>query len=405
MYAIAPQAYRRTGREFMNTSSPLRVTVVTNILPPYRIPLYQRLGSMPGLDITVNLLAESEANRQWRVDLQPNGFSTRVLPGKSLYFWRWELPVHLNRSLGKALKAQSPDVVMVSGWDQIGYWQAAWWCRRHGVPLVLQNGSTNTSGLHTGQAWMTMRRAMVRMATSYVAYSSPAREYLISLGASPERVHIGLNAVDVDAMAAAVCNERARLDFSFRRSGYPPVLLLYSGQLIPRKRVDLLLQALAQTGADDVGLLVAGSGPEEAHLRSLAASLNLRNVFFEGFHQPSELHRYYALANALVLPSDREVWGMVVNEALAAGLYVIASERVGAACDAIRPGWNGDTFEYGSVSSLAARLEDLRRILDQVAQRRNEIVADARERLSIDQMAAAFSAAFYQARGVAPARQ
>jgi glycosyltransferase involved in cell wall biosynthesis len=390
----------------MNTSSPLRVTVVTNILSPYRIPLYRRLGSMPGLDVTVNLLAESEANRQWRVDLQSNGFSTRVLPGKSLYLLsRWELPVHLNHGLGKALKAQNPDVVMVSGWEQVGYWQTAWWCRSHGVPLVLHNGSTHTSGLHTGRACMTMRRVMVRMATSYVAYGSLAREYLISLGASPERVHVGFNTVDVDAMAAAVWNERARLDFSSQRSGYPPVVLLYVGRLIPLKRVDVLLQALAQIGADDVALLIVGSGPEEDRLRSLASSLNLQNVFFEGFHQPSELPRYYALADALVLPSDREVWGLVVNEALAAGLYVIASDRIGAACDAIRPGWNGDTFEGGSVSSLAARMEGLRRTLDQVAQRRNDIVADAQVRLSIDQMAAAFSAAFYQACGVAPARQ
>jgi hypothetical protein len=66
--------------------------VLTNILSPYRVPLFQRLGSMPGLDVTVNLLAESEANRQWRVDLQPNGFSVQVLPGKSLYLARGDCP-------------------------------------------------------------------------------------------------------------------------------------------------------------------------------------------------------------------------------------------------------------------------------------------------------------------------
>ena len=76
--------------------------------------------------------------------------------------------------------------------------------------------------------------------------------------------------------------------------------------------------------------------------------------------------------------------------------------HVGGAGDALRPSWNGDIFESGSVSSLAARLEDLRRTFDQVARRRSDIVADARERLSIDQMAAAISAAFYQACGVAP---
>jgi glycosyltransferase involved in cell wall biosynthesis len=389
----------------INASSPIRVTVVTNILSPYRLPLYQCLASMPGLDVTVILLAESEANRQWHNDLQADGFATRVLPGKSFYLWRWELPVHLNRGLGRMLDSQEPDVVMVSGWDQIGYWQAAWWCRRRSIPLVLHNGSTRTSGLHKGRAWMALRRTMVRLATSYVAYGSQAREYLLSLGAQPEQVHVGLNTVDVDAMATAVQEERAKSEFSQRRSAYPPILLLYVGQLIPRKRLDLLLHALASVETDDLGLLIVGAGPEEQSLRDLAASLSLRNVYFEGFRQPAALPHYYALADALVLPSDREVWGLVVNEALAAGLYVICSDTVGASFDVIYRGWNGDTFAAGSAEDLGARLRAFCGSAPEIAARREAITVDAGARLGIGQMAEAFNTAFHQACGIAPARK
>jgi glycosyltransferase involved in cell wall biosynthesis len=381
----------------MNSGHCIRATVLTNILSPYRIPLYQRLASMPGLDVTVILLAESEANRQWHNDLQADGFATRVLPGKSLYLWRWELPVHLNRGLGRTLDSQRPDVVMVSGWDQIGYWQAAWWCRRRSTPLVLHNGSTRTSGLHKGRAWMALRRTMVRLATSYVAYGSQASEYLLSLGAQPEQVHVGLNTVDVDAMASAVQVERAKPEFSQPRSAYPPILLLYVGQLIPRKRVDLLLHALASVETDDLGLLIVGAGPEEQSLRNLAAFLSLRNVYFEGFQQPAVLPRYYALADALVLPSDREVWGLVVNEALAAGLFVICSDTVGAGFDVISSGWNGDTFAAGSAEDLGDRLRAFCGSAPEIAERREAIASNARSCLSIGQLAGAFAAAIGQA--------
>lgn len=383
----------------MSAGCPIRVVMLTNILPPYRVPLYQRLADMPGLDVRVVLLGESEPNRQWDLDIKKNDFATQVLPGKSLYFWRWELPVHLNRGLVRTLEEQSPQVVMVSGWDQPGYWLASWWCKRRGIPVVLHCGSTFNSGLHAGTPWMLLRKAMVKMASAYVAYGSRAREYLCYLGAPPERVHVGFNTVDMDAFAAAVQEERARPEMCQLRASYPSVLLLYAGQLNSRKRVDLVLQAMALLGEGDIGLLIVGSGPEEAGLRARAASLGLRHVYFEGFRQPDELPLYYALADVLVLPSDREVWGLVVNEALAAGLYCICSDRVGAATDALHPGWNGDTFAAGDAQDLAARLRDYMAISKRVAERRDAITADAIDRLGIGQMAEAFAAAVRQAVG------
>jgi glycosyltransferase involved in cell wall biosynthesis len=381
----------------VTTNSPIRVAVVTNILSPYRVPLYERLAMMSDLDLRVILLGSTEANRQWEPALQKNGFHNEVLPGKSWYVWRWEFPIHLNRGLCKALQTHLPDVVMVSGWDQPGYWQSAWWCRRRGVPLVLHNGSTSTSGLRRSKASMLIRQAMVRRASSYVAYGSKAQQYLFELGAPADRVHVGLNTVDVDTFAKSVQAERSQPTFSKRRSSYPPVLLLYVGQLNRRKRVDLLLQAMGSLRTDDIGLLVVGSGPEDENLRTLTESLGLHHIYFEGFQQPAALPSYYALADALVLPSDREVWGLVVNEALSAGLFVITSDEVGASSDTICKGWNGDTFAAGSHLDLVARLQEFISGHERVAGERDCIMADALIRLSIGQSASGFCKAFRQA--------
>jgi len=374
-----------------------KVLVLTNIMPPYRVPLYRTLHEQAHLDLMVTLLGQSEANRHWNMDLGDIGFHCSYLSGRSLYLWRWELPIHLNYGLIGTLENERPDVVVISGWDQAAYWQAAWWCRRTGTPFVLQNESSLLSASRTRGPWMVPKRLMIRLASTYVAYGSKARDYLLRLGAFADRIHTGLNTVDVEALAEAVRRERANPNFQKLRARYPRVMFLYVGQLIPRKRVDLLLHAIKQLGANDVGVLVVGSGPEEERLRTLASSLGVRNVFFEGFHQPEELPRYYALADALVLQSEREVWGLVVNEALAAGLYVVCSDHVGAGFDLIRPGWNGDVFSSGDPTDLMIHLKYVRSSIDQVAKRREDIMADALARFGIDQLASALQDAIFQA--------
>ena len=79
-----------------------------------------------------------------------------------------------------------------------------------------------------------------------------------------------------------------------------------------------------------------------------------------GFRNQSELPAIYAAADVLVLPSDRqETWGLVINEAMAAGLPVIASDAVGCVPDLITPGERGDRFPPGDIDALAAALRAL----------------------------------------------
>jgi glycosyltransferase involved in cell wall biosynthesis len=88
-------------------------------------------------------------------------------------------------------------------------------------------------------------------------------------------------------------------------------------------------------------------------------AIGLDTVRFLGFRNQQELPLLYAMADLLVLPSIREPWGLVVNEAMAAGCAILASDRVGAAKDLVRDGVNGAVFPAGSVPALAEALERL----------------------------------------------
>ncbi|MDP3164662.1 MAG: glycosyltransferase [Hydrogenophaga sp.] len=135
--------------------------------------------------------------------------------------------------------------------------------------------------------------------------------------------------------------------------------ILYVGQLIARKRVDLLLQAFSQLAVPSARLRIIGKGKEERGLQQLAGQLGIaeRVSFSQGLPN-AETVAAMATADVLVLPSRFDGWGAVVNEALMVGTPVICSNRCGAS-DVIENGRNGYVFEAGDAGALRERLHSV----------------------------------------------
>lgn len=131
-----------------------------------------------------------------------------------------------------------------------------------------------------------------------------------------------------------------------------PFVFGYLGALIPRKRVDLLLRAFASLPNDPI-LEIHGDGPLTTELRTLAVKLGIENrVRWQGKFPSSEAMARIGRLAALVLPSDFDGWGAVVNEALLCGVPVIASDACGAASLPSHHGW-GEVFPAGDATACA----------------------------------------------------
>lgn len=154
-----------------------------------------------------------------------------------------------------------------------------------------------------------------------------------------------------------------------RREANPEPVFLFCGQMILRKGIDLLIQAFAELTQGGVRsrLLLVG---REGHLPPLLAALppNVRDrITYAGFQPPSDLPRHFCRADVLVLPSRHDGWGVVVNQALGAGLPVVCSDAVGAGVDLIHEGINGTIIPAGNLPGLVASMRrfalspDLRR--------------------------------------------
>ena len=333
-----------------------KVFILTNIISPYRIPLFNYIDQKEVFDFKVIALAEKEKNREWILAKEKIKFDYHILPGWHWFIWgkKREVAIHLNKGVFKILFEHKPDIVITSGYDSLAYWQAFLHCKLYRKKFILWNGTTLLSSGSTKGARGLLKRIIIRGADRYIAYGTKAKEYLEYLGAKANKIYVSTNTVDVIHLQNEVMRYRNEESFIKERKLRPKYLLLYVGQLIRRKGVIQVLKALNILGDPDIGFMIVGNGPEERNLKIFCKENKLQNVFFEGFQQQEMLPKYYALADIFILPSFEEVWGLVVNEALVSGLYVLSSKYAGASYDLIKKGWNGEIFDPNDIEKMVS---------------------------------------------------
>uniref|UniRef100_A0A7V2ZK50 Glycosyltransferase family 1 protein n=1 Tax=Ignavibacterium album TaxID=591197 RepID=A0A7V2ZK50_9BACT len=134
--------------------------------------------------------------------------------------------------------------------------------------------------------------------------------------------------------------------------------ILYASKLMRRKNPLDLLKAyrIVKEKFRDVNVIFVGTGEEEKFLKHFIAENNIRDVYFFGFLNQSELPEVFVLSDIFVLPAVNEQWGLIINEAMCAGLPIITTNVVGAAPDLVKNGINGFTFNPGDINELAEKI-------------------------------------------------
>ncbi len=137
-------------------------------------------------------------------------------------------------------------------------------------------------------------------------------------------------------------------------------IIVYSGRLVKRKNVDLLIKAISKLKApQNYILLIVGDGDEKKSLLQLAKSLNVNIVTTGYIKDQKELFGFYYLSDLLVLPSFNEPWGLVINEAMAAALPVIVSDECGASLNLVVDGFNGFIVKAGDEEKLTEAIQNV----------------------------------------------
>lgn len=317
----------------------------------YQAPLLRLVAADP--EISLRVVFERVDTEQGYFD---DGFGTRV---------RWDVPLRegydsvalAETELGREICAC--DAVWMHGWGSKMLLRALTLARMAGKP-VLMRGENWDGAMPDGRgprgwikrrfiAWIFARTA------AFLAIGSANRDYYLRRGVAPDRIFPVPYAVDNGFFAERAAMTDVEREALRHRLGLPAgrKVVLFAGKFQPRKRPDLLLAAWSRLPEPRPALLFVGDGEMRAALEGQDAS----PVVFAGFRNQTELPTLYALADVFVLPSEREPWGLAVNEAMACGTAIVASDEVGAVRDLLTPDC-GRVFPAGDCQGLTKALAE-----------------------------------------------
>lgn len=263
-----------------------------------------------------------------------------------------ELSVRLHQLLDEI----NPLVVALPGWAFVEARAGLAWCRRRQRAAVLMSESSHADHFRLWPREI-IKQYLVRQFGAALVGGRCHAEYARKLGLPQAAIFTGYDAVDNNYFACGADKARSLPDETRRSLSLPPRYVLSSSRFVQKKNIDGLLRGYALYRSQNPAapdLVICGDGELRDSLHQLADLLNLSgHVHWPGFVQYPLLPAYYALADAFILASTTEQWGLVVNEAMACGLPVLVSHRCGCHVDLVREGENGFTFDAYQPDAIA----------------------------------------------------
>jgi glycosyltransferase involved in cell wall biosynthesis len=255
------------------------------------------------------------------------------------------------------MKQNNIRAVVLHGYNDIGRLRIIRWCRRHSVPCFLF-GDSNIHGDFVRGVRRIIKafylRRIIHWCRGVMPCGTLGQAYFERYGADPEHIFFFPYEPDYelirDLPAETIERTRRRFDLHPERRR-----LVFSARMISVKRADLLLDAFAAIAErrPQWDLVMAGEGPlRPALMERLPLALRSRVTWTGFIDDQSAISALYRLSDVLVLPSDYEPWALVINEAAAAELAIIASNVVGAAANLVKDSVNGRVFPSGDLAAL-----------------------------------------------------
>lgn len=350
-----------------------RVALLTSHPTQYLAPLLAEITRSADIDLHAWYFSdfstrgyedpEFASEIAWDVDVT-GGHEARFLATDAGPGTRWA-PIAPRAE--QRLSSEHYDALWLHGWNHPLHWRAWRLARRRGWKVFLRGETPAFAQGEIGEVGLVRRfvRSRLTRADAALAIGRANARWWRSIGMPAERIHAMPYGVDHARFAREAKAARFHRGVIRERLGLPldGAVILVVGKLIPRKRpLDVLraFEGLPEALRRRTSLAFVGEGELRQEIeRERLASCDATRIHLAGFRNQGELPVWYAAADVLVLASDHEPWGLVLNEAMASGLAVVASEAVGAAEDLVLPGQTGDRFPTGDVRALERCLTPL----------------------------------------------
>jgi glycosyltransferase involved in cell wall biosynthesis len=342
-----------------------RLAIVTSHPIQYNAPLFKMLASQPHLDVRVfYTLGETYSKIKdkgfgktisWDIPLL-DGYNYEFLSNISLNPGTSHFKGIINPTILESIESYQPTAILVYGWSFESHLKVMRYFKSI-VPIYFRGDSTlldEQKGIK-----VLLRKFALKWVYKYIDKAfyvgTNNRQYFLQHGVKEQNLVFAPHAIDNvrfgDAIAVVGESELIR-----SRLGIPAhhTVFLFSGKFENKKSPLLLIKAFNELNQKQVDLILVGNGELESLLRSEAEG----NIHFLPFQNQTKMPAIYRVADVVVLPSGGpgETWGLSVNEAMACGLPVVVSNKVGCAADLVQEGINGYIFEADKLEKLVEKL-------------------------------------------------
>jgi glycosyltransferase involved in cell wall biosynthesis len=357
-----------------------RLAIIATHPIQYQVPVWRLLTQEPDLDVHVYYGsdfsvrgykdAEFGVAVKWDVALT-DGYPYTFLShdpnvnGASGFF---ELRA---TNLGRHLREFKPDCALIGGYLPFFWWEALWAARLLKVPVLIRAETTDAARQRNALKRI-LRRLFLHVyygeCERFLAIGQRSSDHYLAKGIAREQIGWSPYCVDTDLFerqAAEYLPQRAALRYELGFAEDQTVFI-FSGKIYPHKDPFTLVrafQALSDLELKQVGLIVLGDGVLRAAFEEECQRLLGQRAIFVGFVNQSQLGRYYAAADCLLLPSISETWGLVVNEAMLFGRPAIVSSGVGCHPDLVIDGQTGFVFPVGDAVALRQQISKIMTLL------------------------------------------
>lgn len=334
-------AYEKVAKE-------KRVVLITEIIAPYRIPLFNHMAKHYA-NFTVLFLKKSNYQREWKVEEDNIAFDYHVLSGGYIPT-KHGSPLYINHGVKKLLAALKPDVIVCGGYNHTAFLSALMYAKIHKVEYILWVESTLQDNRMKSSLKSYFKKKLIEQADRFVVPGTASKTYLTSFDVPERLIWVAPNSIDNHHFSTVAVHG------SLESVSVETVMVCVS-RLVEHKGVMDLLQAVYRLQNHSIELHIIGSGPDTALLKTFIDMHQMKNVTLHGFLQQDELPRMLGRADIFVLPTRSDPWGLVVNEAMSTGLPVIVSDKAGCEKDMVIDGYNGFRFKAGNIESLMRAIQ------------------------------------------------
>lgn len=338
----------------------MKVVFATNIPSPYRVDFFNELGKMCDLTVLFERKLSSERDEKWKGEAAKNY--------REVYLDL--VPVGVDRSKGAALRkyimSHKYDVLILSNYVSESVMEAIAYCRIKKMPYIVEYDGGFNKKDHFIQR--IIKKLLLCGAKAHLTTCELHKRYLCSLGIAESKIskYPFSSVHEAEIRSAAILSDEKRCEVRARLGVKEHKVVLAVGQFIRRKGFDILMDAMLSL-PPDTGVYIIGGVPTNEYLEK-KKQLKLENLHFVNFLSKKELYPYWQMADVFAMPTREDIWGLVVNEAMAFGLPVVSSDQCIAGLEMITNGENGYIVPSDNPTALAEKilqvLEDPQKLLD-----------------------------------------